>query len=123
MRVVQSWLATNELDTTPFHATYDANADLASGELIQIAGADSPLPIRARQAALWAGRPRAGSTVTIPQARYLHVYVVSGAITLNGHQLTEGDAARLTDSPETKATTKENSEILVWAMDRAINPA
>ncbi|AKK07594.1 pirin family protein [Corynebacterium testudinoris] len=123
VRVVQSWLATDEHNTEPFHATYDASADLASGELVQIAGPDSPLPIKSSQAILWAARPRRRATLSLPQARYLHIYVVAGSLELEGHRLTEGDAARLTDSPATTATAEEDSEILIWAMDRAIKPA
>ena len=72
--------------------------------------------IHQRDASLHVARPEPGASLALPDTRHLHVFVARGGIELDGHELSEGDAARLTDHEPTKVSTIEpDTEILVWA--------
>lgn len=120
VRVVQSWLPADHRDTPPFHASHDFTPTLIDAPLVPVAGPSSPLPLGTAGAALWAGRPDAGTDVPLPRARYLHVYVIHGRLSLAEEDLAEGDVARLIDHGDVTAHAVTGSEILVWAMDRAL---
>lgn len=120
VRVVQSWLPADQRDTPPFHASHDFTPALLDAPLVPAAGPSSPLPLGTAGAALWAGRPGAGTDVPLPQARYLHVYVIRGRLSLAGVDLDEGDVARLVDHGPVTARALADTELLVWAMDRAL---
>lgn len=118
VRVVQSWLPADNLNTVPHHASYDFNAALAHGAFIQIAGPQSPLPIGTAGAQLWVARPKEGAKLTLPHARYLHIYLIHGVASIGDEELAEGDVARLTEHPPAQIQITADSEILVWAMER-----
>ena len=58
-------------------------------------------------------------TVTVPDARFVHVFVAHGAIELSDQErtLNEGDAARLTDAGRVVITSNGASEVIVWESD------
>ena len=59
----------------------------------------------------------AGERVTVPDGRFVHVFVARGAVELDGAgRLTAGDAARLTaaGSPALVADSTEGAEVLIW---------
>ncbi|WIM73237.1 hypothetical protein QP028_06780 [Corynebacterium suedekumii] len=120
VRVVQSWLPTDQRDTPPFHASHDFTPALVDAPLVPVAGPSSPLPLGTAGAALWAGRPGADVEVPLPPARYLHVYVIRGRVSLAGVDLDEGDVARLVDHGPVTARALADTELLVWAMDQAL---
>lgn len=115
-RVVQSWLPADTRDTTPFHAAHDFHEALATGDLVQIAGPGSPLPLGTAGAALYTAR--LSSEVSLPTGAFVHLYVIRGYAEVAGHRLTEGDVLRATDTE--KLVVNGEGEILVWVMDRGI---
>lgn len=147
LRVVQMWLPTDDLDVDPSHAVADLNGDLAGGQLVTVAsgypGDDAPLTIRTSGARLRAVRLAPGEGVTTGAAAYLHVYVVSGDVTVHTrdgmYHLAEGDAARVTGGEAGPSRLTGNSpsagrlsisceagaecgpaEVLVWEMDHSV---
>lgn len=121
LRVIQSWLPADVPGTAPFHTVHDFTAALADAPLTPVASGTpgaAPLTLGTAGAALWAGRPAAGTRVDVPAARFVHLYIVRGAVTLDGRGLREGDAARLTDAGPRPVEVTEDAELLVWAMDR-----
>ena len=89
------------------------------------------LRIRQRDAALSAARLPAGAAVTLPVARYLHVYVTGGSVTVEAGgdavaELAAGDALRITGGGGERLTAAEQgkagtaAEVLVWRMEAGI---
>jgi redox-sensitive bicupin YhaK (pirin superfamily) len=119
---VQMWVVPDTEGIEPGYQQVDVNAELDRGELVPVAsgrGHESAIAIRQRDAVLWAGRLPAGSVVAVPDARYIHVFVARGTVTLEGAgSLGEGDAARLTAAGSPQLTAgPEGTEVLIWATD------
>ncbi len=61
------------------------------------------------------------SSVHLPDALFVHVFVARGAVDLAGAgRLEEGDAARITRAKGQMVTAEEGAEILVWEMRAAL---
>ena len=72
--------------------------------------------------AIIAARLAPGQSVELPEAPYLHVFVASGSVELEGAgPLLEGDAVRLTGVGGHRVTASSNAEILVWEMHAALS--
>ncbi|MBV8997122.1 MAG: pirin family protein, partial [Pseudonocardiales bacterium] len=74
--------------------------------------------IRQQHAALHAARLQPGAGVELPAAAFVHLFVVRGAVDLEGTgPLDTGDAARLTAAGGQRVTAgPAGAEILVWEM-------
>ena len=127
VRFVQMHLPPDEPGTDPSYEQHPV--DLPAGRLVAVASggsARSPAAVRLGNgsAALHAARLGPSDVVTLPDAAYLHVYVVTGAADLEAAgPLTEGDAARLTgEAPRTLTGSAPGTEMLVWEMGRPPGP-
>jgi hypothetical protein len=119
---VQMWVPPDTERIDPSYEQLDINSELAKGGLVPVAsgrGHDSAIQIRQRDAVLWAGRLTPGEVVAIPDAKWVHLFIARGGVSLEGAgALVEGDAARLTGAGELKLTADPDSgaEVLVWQM-------
>jgi len=117
---VQMWVMPDTAKIRPSYQQLDINADLDRGGLVPIAsgrGHDSAIAIRQQGAVLWGGRLRPGEVVSIPDARYVHVFVARGAADLEGAgQLAEGDAARFAAAGPRRLSADDSTgaEVLIW---------
>jgi redox-sensitive bicupin YhaK (pirin superfamily) len=116
---VQMWVLPDTERITPGYEQKDINSELDRGGLQPIAsgqGHDSAISISQRDAVLWGARLGAGERVTVPDGRYVHVFVADGDVVLEGAgALAAGDAARLVGagSPDLTAGTS-GAEVLIW---------
>ncbi|NYF54645.1 pirin family protein [Micromonospora purpureochromogenes] len=120
---VQMWVVPDTDGVDPGYEQLEIGDELLRGGLVPVAsGMDrydgaSAIRIRNRYATLHAARLAAGDEVTLPDAPYLHLYVPSGAVTLEGAgRLGAGDAARITMTGGHRVSATEAAEILVWEM-------
>ncbi|MET8911904.1 pirin family protein [Micromonospora sp. NPDC004551] len=120
---VQMWVLPDEEGIDPGYEQLEIGDELLRGGLVPVAsGMDrydgaSAIRIRNRYATLHAARLAPGDTVNLPDAPFLHLYVPSGAVTLEAAgRLDEGDAARITMAGGQRVTADEPAEILVWEM-------
>lgn len=155
VRVVQMWLSPDEYGLPPSYRVLAVGDRLDSGELVEVAsglvgsgeggsevggsevgggdgdgaggddGAGGVLRIRQRAAALSVARLSAGAAVPLPPARYLHVYLTTGSVTVesaNGDvaDLAAGDALRITGGGGEQVRAGEPAELLVWRMQAGI---
>lgn len=131
LRVIQSWLPADEPGGEPFHAVHDFNDVLADATLVPVASGTpgvAPLTIRASGATLWVGRWEAGAEFVVPEGKYVHLYVARGVVRVADVELAEGDVLRRWGAAaggaaaggELRAVVDENSEVLVWVMERGI---
>lgn len=120
LRFVQMWLRPDEPGGPPAYALRDVpHADgwvtLASG-LRRYAGS-AATPLRNRDSALHVARLADGGSVALPDARWLHLFVVSGEVDLEGPgTLAAGDSVRLTDIGGQTLTVPNDAEVLLWEM-------
>ena len=119
VRLVQMWVQPDKRGVTPSYQDADITDALGKGKLVKVAsGVDDAAPvfIQQRSAELWAGRLPVGTSVAVPQAKHVHVFVATGSIGLAGASMTEGDAARLTDEgAQTLAVEGDGADVLIWA--------
>jgi quercetin 2,3-dioxygenase len=119
---VQMWVLPDSERIDPGYEQLDVNAQLDRGGLVPVAsgrGHDAAIAIRQEGAALWAGRLRVGEQVRVPDARFVHLFVASGAVELeNAGGLGAGDAVRLTAAGTPLLTAgPDGAEVLLWEMD------
>jgi quercetin 2,3-dioxygenase len=116
---VQMWVLPDTERITPGYEQLDINSELDRGGLHPIAsgqGHDAAISIRQRHAVLWGGRLKAGETVTVPEGNNVHLFVATGAVSLEGAgALAEGDAVRLTGAGSPTMTARPGGvETLIW---------
>ena len=125
VRVVQMWLAAAGSGGSPRYQT--ADLPRADGALVLAASGSRAALISLRQPAaeLFLGRLPAGSTVSLPVAPYLHLFLLAGALTARDgagqHERLAGeDALRLTDAQPVGLSVEEDAELLIWAMTSSV---
>jgi redox-sensitive bicupin YhaK (pirin superfamily) len=128
VHLVQMWVVPDTAKVRPAYEERDINSELGKGGLVPVAsgkGHDAAISIRQDGAVLWAGRLRAGETVKLPDAPFVHVYVAENDVELErAGGLGAGDAARLSYAgPLTVTAGESGAEVLVWEMDRQLQAA
>jgi redox-sensitive bicupin YhaK (pirin superfamily) len=118
---IQMWVIPDEMGIAPGYQQHEIDDHLLSGGLTTIAsgmpGHDAAIAVHNRNAALHGARLRPGDSVELPSAPYLHLFVTSGLVAVEGvGDLHEGDAVRFTASEGRRVTATESAEILVWEM-------
>ncbi len=58
----------------------------------------------------------AGERTAVPDAPHVYIHVVRGEVRLDGVELGEGDAARVTDTKDLELVAGAPAELLVWEM-------
>jgi redox-sensitive bicupin YhaK (pirin superfamily) len=123
VRFVQMWVVPDEPGRTPGYQQSEIDDALARGELVPVAsGMDryrghSAVTINNRYATMHVARLDAGGAVELPEAPYLHLFVTTDEVELEGvGPLYQGDAARLTRSGGQRVRAAGPAEVLVWEM-------
>ncbi|OBG86801.1 quercetin 2,3-dioxygenase [Mycobacterium sp. E802] len=119
---VQMWVLPDTAGVTP---SYQQQEIELTNSLTPIASGvvDAAVTLHNRNATLYGARLQPGDSVTLPQARYVHLFIARGAVTLEGSgPLSAGDAARLTDAGG-RVTADTETEILVWEMNAGLGGA
>jgi len=109
-RFLQTWLRPDEPGGAP---SYDVGRALPTLNLVEVIGGGG-LTVASAGARLYLADEVTG-TVLLPDAPRLHVFVVSGRATLGERELTDGDAARLSDQGGRTLTVEEPLTAAVWA--------
>ncbi len=118
---VQMWVIPDETGISPGYQQSEIDADGLDGGLLTVAsgmpGHDAAITLHNRNAALHIARLQPGDTVTLPAAPYLHLFVATGRLELEGaDSLDEGDAVRFTDTDGRRLAAVEPAEVLTWEM-------
>ena len=122
---VQMWVLPDTESVDPSYQQLDIRSELAKGGLVPIAsgrGHDHAIAIRQDGAALWVARLAPGERVEVPDARFAHVYVARGGVSIDGTQaLVAGDAARLTEAGAPALVAGDaGAEVLIWEMAQTL---
>jgi quercetin 2,3-dioxygenase len=118
---VQMWVVPDQTGVAPGYQQREIGDDVLAGRMATIAsgipGQDAAIALHNRGAALHGARLRPDDAVTLPAARYLHLFVARGRVALEGAgELAEGDAARCTDDDGRRVTATGPAELLIWEM-------
>ncbi|WP_034267444.1 pirin family protein [Actinospica robiniae] len=121
---VQMWVIPDEAGSSPGYEQLEIADELLRGGLVPVASGrpehadEAAIRIRQKDATLHVARMEPGRTVTLPNAPYVHLFVPSGTVELEGAgTLGEGDAARIEDSAGQRVTAgPSGAEILAWEM-------
>jgi quercetin 2,3-dioxygenase len=123
VRFIQMWVVPDEDGIEPGYEQMDITDQLLNGGLVPVASGMeghrdlAAIRIKQKDAALYASRMEKDTSVLLPEAPYVHLFVARGAVELEGEgRLEEGDAARITVSEGQVVTANEDAEILVWEM-------
>src|ERR671932_2696501 len=84
---VQMWVLPDTERVDPGYEQLDVNGELDQGGLVPIAsgrGHDAAIAIRQRDAVLWGGRLQPQEVVSVPDGRFVHLFVARGEATLEG---------------------------------------
>jgi redox-sensitive bicupin YhaK (pirin superfamily) len=101
---VQMWLAPLEPGGEPAYEVVRGIAD------------STPYAVPEAGAMLHVRRLAAGERTAVPDAANVYVHVVRGGVLLDGAELGEGDAARITGAKDVEAVGVTAAELLVWEM-------
>ncbi|TWD80395.1 hypothetical protein FB561_1470 [Kribbella amoyensis] len=121
---VQMWVRPDEVDLVPSYQQAEVDDVLATGELVPIASGlprhrdTTAIRINQRDAGMSVARLRPDSSIQLPVAPYVHLFVAVGTIELEGAgQLRDGDAARVVAADGQRVTAgPDGAEVLVWEM-------
>jgi redox-sensitive bicupin YhaK (pirin superfamily) len=126
---VQMWVVPDATGREPGYEQLEIADHLLRGTLAPVASGmakhdgEAAIRIGNRDAALYAARLAAGDSVQLPEAPYLHLFVASGAVRLEGAgDLVAGDAVRFTATGGQRVTAGTEAEILVWEMHAGLAP-
>jgi redox-sensitive bicupin YhaK (pirin superfamily) len=124
---VQMWVVPDEQRIEPGYEQVEIDDELLRGGLVPVASGmehhegEAAIRIKNRHAALFAARLSPGESAELPEAPWLHLFVASGTVDLEGAgRLLVGDAARFTGSGGQRVTALEGAEILVWEMHASV---
>ncbi|GGC52813.1 pirin family protein [Hoyosella rhizosphaerae] len=122
IHVVQMWAAPDTNGLQPSYNQADFTDKIKSGELFVVASglakheSDRGIGINNKYAALYAARPKAGSSITVPTGKFIHIFIASGEVEMDGETLHHGDSVRVASGGGQTLTMIEESEILIWEM-------
>lgn len=117
VHAVQMWVVPDQMGVDPTYEQIDVSDLLKAGGLVPVAsgrGHHGTVTIHQRDAVMWVGRLTPNETVAVPDAPFVHLYVAKGTALLDGQQLNEGDAARLTHGGSPALTSVGDSEVIIW---------
>ena len=127
VRLIQMWVVPDEGDVQPSYDQLEIDDGHMRGALVPVASgiarhaSQTAIRIHNRFAALHVARLDDGQHVELPEAPYLHFFVATGSVNLEGAgDLARGDAARLTATGGQRVVARGPAEILVWEMHAGI---
>jgi redox-sensitive bicupin YhaK (pirin superfamily) len=120
---IQMWVVPDTDGIEPGYEQLEVEDDLLRGGLVPVAsGMDghrdqAAIRIRQKDAALYAARLAGATSVVLPEAPFVHLFVARGAVELEGSgRLEQGDAARMKNADGQLITAVGDTEVLVWEM-------
>nr|WP_196791621.1 pirin family protein [Motilibacter deserti] len=123
VRFLQIWLLPAERGGEPAYSQLDIGTALVGGGWVTAAsGSGDGVALRQPAAALHVARLGAGARAPLPAGAYVHLFVASGAVQVDGvGRLDAGDAARLRAvEGGTVQAGDAGAEVLAWAMQASL---
>ncbi len=120
VHLLQIWMLPERKGLTPGYAE-KSFASARAGQLTLLTskdGRDGSIRIN-QDADLFLAKLKVGDKVAhpLPPGRHAWVQVAEGEVTLNGHTLTAGDGAALSDEPAVEITGRSPGQVLVFDLN------
>ena len=120
VHLLQIWMLPERKGLTPGYAE-KSFASAHTGQLTLLTskdGRDGSIRIN-QDADLFLAKLKAGDKVAhpLPPGRHAWVQVAEGEVTVNGHPLTAGDGAALSDEPAVEITGRAPAQVLVFDLN------
>jgi len=118
MRFIQIWILPDAANLKPEVEQRALTAEDRTNRLLRVVaplGSTDDRSVAVHQdASVYVGRLEAGTEVTQPLGtlRGLYLYVIAGAVDVEGERLTEGDAAKITQQAQVRIAATEPSEVI-----------
>jgi quercetin 2,3-dioxygenase len=116
MRFIQMWIMPNERSLEPSVEQKVFTKDDRTGRLLRILSPDGGDAVLVHQdASVYVSSLPAGASVShkFDHDKGGYLYLIEGAIRLNGQELRAGDAARIQDDPEVTIEAEGPSELIM----------
>jgi redox-sensitive bicupin YhaK (pirin superfamily) len=116
MRFIQMWILPKERGLPPSVEQKVFTKEDRTGRLLEVISPDGGDAVLVHQdAAVYISHlpPRAEATHTLDPGRGVYLYLIEGALRLDGERLTTGDAAQITDEPEVTLHADDASELIM----------
>jgi quercetin 2,3-dioxygenase len=120
---IQMWIPPDDHGLAPSYEQADVDEVELTGRLVPIASGlpkhanNTAIRINNRRAGLLAGRLDRCVSVELPDAPFVHLFVTSGSVLVEGYgPVGPGDAVRYRAAGARRITATEPSQLLVWEM-------
>jgi hypothetical protein len=117
VRLLQMWVLPERAGLVPSYEQKQFTREEKAGRLLPIAsGQDQPGAVRVHQdVTFYVSTVRPGDHLAheLRPGRRLFLYVIDGAISVNGQELRSGDQARITDETKLAVAATRESEIIL----------
>jgi redox-sensitive bicupin YhaK (pirin superfamily) len=117
---LQIWIAPSQRGLEPSYEQISVAAADLRGQFRLVAspdGRDGSVTVH-QDAELYVGAPESGGELVhaLPAVRHAWLQVARGAVRLNGHALTAGDGASVSDERRLEISAREPSEVLLFSL-------
>ena len=116
----RTWVRPDSPGGPPSYSSADVGAGVsADGGWVPVASGSHPdaaAPIGSRRATLWVAQLDVGSTLALPDAGSVHLFIATGAVTLEAGGpvlLQEADAVRLREE-HAVVVSETSCQLLAW---------
>lgn len=116
MRFIQIWILPDTPSLPPAVEQRVFSTDDRTDRLLKVIGPEGGAVVKVHQdSSVHVSRLNPGAKVShaVGEGRGAYLYLISGAVTVNGHELATGDAIKATDEPELAIEAGETSELIL----------
>jgi redox-sensitive bicupin YhaK (pirin superfamily) len=116
MRFIQMWILPNQRGLEPSVEQKVFTKDDRTGRLLEVIspdGGDAVLVHQDARVFISSLSPGAEATHKLEPGHGVYLYLISGALRLNGERLATGDAAKIEDEPDLAIEAAEDSELIM----------
>jgi redox-sensitive bicupin YhaK (pirin superfamily) len=118
VHLLQMWVPPDTLGLDPGYEQRDIGDRIKTDELFPLASGrepDAAIMLHQRDATLWIWRGNPNSSVTVPDAPFVDIFVARGDVRLADDALETGDAVRADDAGElTISAGNAGAELVIW---------
>jgi redox-sensitive bicupin YhaK (pirin superfamily) len=125
MRFIQIWILPATADLPPAVEQRVFTREDRANRLLRIVGPDGDGAVKVhQQASVYVAALDAGTEVTHPigDGRGVYAYLIGGAATFDGQDVSTGDAAKVTNQPSLQITAREPSELILVDVPMSFKP-
>jgi quercetin 2,3-dioxygenase len=120
MRFIQMWIIPEQRGLAPGVEQRILTKEDRLNRIVRVISPDGSDGVRVHgNASVYVSAMEASTTLAhkIPDEMGVYLYVIGGAIELNGEPLSTGDAAKITDQPEISVRATDDAEVIFVEVD------